>query len=130
MLDMKRLSANQQAIVWILVGALLMAIVLLWSMPLYRKMAGSKDAFTAIEGEVPMGDHLKSLNNYLCSRDCCSTQYPVGFAHEKDERVDPSIHSTSNFMCSVFEANKGKNAGCMCATKEIKDYHSNRGNNF
>jgi len=126
---MKKLPSSQQAIIWILVGALIMAITLLWSMPLFKKITGN-EKFTAIEGEVPMGDHLKSLNNYLCSRDCCSTQYPVGFAHEKDARVDPSIHSTSNFMCSVFEANKGKGAGCMCATKEIKDYHTNRGNNY
>lgn len=125
---MKNLSANQQAIVWMVMGALIMAIVLIWTMPLIRSLTGSKQKFSQLNAPA-MNEHLQSLNNYVCSRDCCSTQYPPSFDMPKDPRVDPSIHSTSNYMCSVFEANKGDNAGCMCATKEISDYHTTRGGN-
>lgn len=129
-LDTGKLTPAQQAVVYMLIGALLMAIILLWSMPLYDKVKGwvSKEAFAALDAR-PMGSDLKSLNQFICSQDCCSTQYPPSFGMPRDPRVDPAVHSTSNHMCSVFEANKGKGAGCMCATKEIKDFHTSRGTN-
>lgn len=131
LLDTKQLSPAQQALLYMLIGALLMTIILLWSMPLYERVKGwvSKEGFAPLNMR-PMGSDLTPLTQYLCSRDCCSTQYPPSFDYPRDSRVDPALHSTSNYMCSVFEANKGKGAGCMCATKDIKDFHTTRGSNY
>jgi hypothetical protein len=64
---------------------------------------------------------IRKLDTNKCSTDCCNhTQWPVPHMPTKKS----SKYVGSNLMCN------GNGGGCLCVTKEDKDYLSKRGRNF
>jgi hypothetical protein len=67
------------------------------------------------------------LNYNMCSKSCCSSQYPPPFALEKDVMVDKMKDKfvPNNYMCN----NSWNNTGCVCMTAKQRDYIEGRGGN-
>ena len=63
----------------------------------------------------------------LCSKSCCSTQYPTPFGLP----VDPLVcGSKQEFVPSTYTCNNGwQDGGCLCMTKEQALFLNTRGNN-
>lgn len=67
------------------------------------------------------------LNYNMCSKSCCSPQYPTPFALEEDVMVDKMKDKfvLNNYGCN----NAWNNSGCVCMTKDQHEYLSSRGGN-
>jgi hypothetical protein len=67
------------------------------------------------------------LNYNVCSKSCCGPQYPPPFALEEDEFVakNKGKYVPNNYMCN----NAWNNSGCVCMTKDQREYISSRGHN-
>ncbi len=67
------------------------------------------------------------LNYNMCSKSCCSSQYPPPFELEKDVMVDKMKNKfvPNNYMCN----NAWNNSGCVCMTSKQRDYIEGRGGN-
>jgi len=67
------------------------------------------------------------LNYNVCSKSCCGPQYPPPFALEEDEFVakNKDKYVPNNYMCN----NAWNNSGCVCMTKDQREYISSRGHN-
>lgn len=67
------------------------------------------------------------LNYNMCSKACCSPQYPPPFAVEEDVMVNSMKDKfvPNNYACN----NAWNNAGCVCMTKKQHDYIGSRGGN-
>jgi hypothetical protein len=67
------------------------------------------------------------LNYNMCSKACCSPQYPPPFALESDAMVESMKDKfvPNNYACN----NAWNNAGCVCMTKEQRSYLESRGGN-
>jgi hypothetical protein len=67
------------------------------------------------------------LNYNVCSKSCCGPQYPPPFALEEDEFVakNKDKYVPNNYMCN----NAWNNTGCVCMTKDQREYISSRGHN-
>jgi hypothetical protein len=67
------------------------------------------------------------LNYNMCSKACCSPQYPPPFALEEDVMVNSMKDKfvPNNYACN----NAWNNAGCVCMTKEQHNYIGSRGGN-
>ncbi len=63
----------------------------------------------------------------LCSKSCCSAQYPPPFGLP----VDPLVcESKQEFVPSTYTCNNGwQDSGCLCMTKEQALFLNTRGNN-
>lgn len=72
-------------------------------------------------------DGTLGLQNNMCSKSCCSPQYPTPFPMPFDPLVCASEQEfvPSNFSCN----NADQNAGCMCITKEQSKFLGSRGGN-
>lgn len=68
-----------------------------------------------------------ALQDNMCSKSCCSPQYPTPFPMPFDPLVCGSEQEfvPSNFTCT----NSNQNVGCMCLTKEQADFLGSRGGN-
>ncbi len=89
---------------------------------LEKKYKNDKEKFTA---EIKSkNDKVLKVSNLKCKKECCNfIQWPVPHmsAHNKDSKYIPS-----NLNCGGGEGS----GGCVCYTKEDKDYLSSRGHNF
>ena len=67
------------------------------------------------------------LNYNVCSKSCCSPQYPPPFATDTDVLVEKHKGDfvPNNYMCN----NAWNDSGCVCMTKKQHDYIQSRGNN-
>ena len=67
------------------------------------------------------------LNYNMCSKSCCSQQYPPPFELEKDVMVEKMKDKfvPNNYMCN----NAWNNSGCVCMTSKQRDYIEGRGGN-
>ena len=67
------------------------------------------------------------LNYNMCSKSCCSPQYPPPFALESDKMVEEMKDKfvPNNYSCN----NAWNNVGCVCMTKEQHKYIGSRGGN-
>ncbi len=67
------------------------------------------------------------LNYNMCSKSCCSPQYPPPFALESDAVVDSMKGKfvPNNYACN----NSWNNSGCVCMTKKQHNYLESRGGN-
>lgn len=63
----------------------------------------------------------------MCSKSCCSTQYPPPFGLP----VDPLVcGSKKEYLPSIYTCNNGwQDSGCLCITKEQTAFLNSRGNN-
>lgn len=73
------------------------------------------------------GDGNLGLIHSMCSKACCSAQYPPPFALD----VDPMIcNSKEQYVPSNYMCNNGwQDAGCVCMTKEQSENLARRGGN-
>lgn len=67
------------------------------------------------------------LHNNLCSKSCCSEQYPVPFKLQYDKYVCQNKNELvpSNYTCN----NSMQDSGCLCLTKSQGSFLYNRGGN-
>lgn len=72
-----------------------------------------------------------SIENNLCSRSCCSQQWPTPFK----QAYDPYVCSNGNgsnadyIPSQIFCNNSFQDAGCLCLTKKQGQFLYNRGGN-
>jgi hypothetical protein len=60
-----------------------------------------------------------------CSMNCCSPQYPPPFKLSKDKHIDMDKYVPTSYKCN----NAWNNSGCVCMTKEQRDFIASRGGN-
>ncbi len=90
--------------------------------------AGNKNDF----GEIDMLDDGMNGNGTLtfnmCSKSCCSTQYPPPI----DVPVDPLVcNSKQKFVSSSYTCNNGlQDSGCVCMTEDQAELFARRGYNI
>lgn len=82
-------------------------------------------------GEVDMLDDGMNgnagLNFNMCSKSCCSPQYPPPFPLGSDPLI---CNSEDEFVPSSYKCNNGwQDSGCLCMTKEQALFLNKRGNN-
>lgn len=67
------------------------------------------------------------LHNNLCSKSCCSDQYPTPFKLNPDKSVceNKGEFVPNNIMCN----NAYQDSGCLCLTKKQAKFLGNRGGN-
>lgn len=83
----------------------------------YGKVDGLDDGMNANAG----------LNYNLCSKSCCSQQYPVPFSLGTDPLV---CGSEDEFVPTSYTCNNGwQDTGCLCMTKDQALFLNKRGNN-
>jgi hypothetical protein len=83
------------------------------------------------DGGSPGGEY--SIENNLCSRSCCSAQWPTPFK----QKYDPYVCSNGNGSnadyvaggSNIFCNNSFQDAGCLCLTKKQQQFLYNRGGN-
>jgi len=72
---------------------------------------------------------MASLNYNMCSKSCCSAQYPPPFPIDQDVVVDKMKKDDkfvpSSYMCN----NTWQNSGCVCMTDQQSKYLGSRGTN-
>ena len=67
------------------------------------------------------------LHNNLCSKSCCSEQYPVPFKLQYDKYV---CQNKNEFIPSSYICNNSmQDSGCLCMTKKQGSFIYNRGGN-
>jgi hypothetical protein len=68
-----------------------------------------------------------SIQHNLCSKSCCSSQWPTPFKQKYDPYV---CQNKDQFVPSnVFCSNTFQDSGCLCLTKAQSQFISNRGLN-
>ncbi len=82
---------------------------------------------TNVNGMNPMSDDL-GLNFNMCSKSCCSQQYPTPFGLPSD----PALCSLKDELVpSSYSCNNGwQDSGCLCMTKKQAKFLGTRGNNI
>ena len=95
-----------------------------WGTPLNNDN-GNGSKYGQIDLATDLGTDTLAFN--LCSKSCCSDQYPVPFALP----IDPQVCANKNkFVPSSYTCNNEWNdTGCLCMTKKQGNLISNRGNN-
>ena len=70
---------------------------------------------------------IMGLNYAMCSKSCCSAQYPPPFETEKDIVVDElsGVFVPNSYACN----NAWQNSGCLCMTKDQRNFLTTRGGN-
>lgn len=73
-----------------------------------------------------MGNAGFSYN--LCSKSCCSPQWPSSFPMPKDDLV---AKSEDKFVLNSYTCNNAwQDSGCLCLTEKQADFLANRGGNM
>lgn len=88
-----------------------------------KPLATPKNYFLLDDGaEGTLGVH-----DNMCSKACCSDQYPPPFKLKVDPLVcgNKGDFVPSNLMCN----NSWQNSGCLCLTKKQSKFLANRGGN-
>jgi hypothetical protein len=68
-----------------------------------------------------------STSYNMCSKSCCSSQWPVPHSITPDDYV---LMSNKEFVPTNITCSNGwQDAGCMCVTKEQSNFLRHRGNN-
>lgn len=100
------------------------------------KSVSSSQAGTVPSSRIPsnfyfLDDGLggaMSLHNNLCSKSCCTPQWHAPFMQEHNKYVcankDKFVQS-SQYFCQ----NDTNDTGCLCLTKEQRDFYMSRGGN-
>lgn len=68
------------------------------------------------------------LHSTMCSKSCCSPQYPTPFSIPVDQMV---CESGDDYIPSNYTCNNGwQDTGCLCMTKEQATFLASRGGNM
>lgn len=80
-----------------------------------------------MEDGIDLGDEGLDLGFNLCSKQCCSPQWPTS----ADKPMDPFIASIKkDLVPTQYTCNNAfQNSGCLCMTKKQGDFINHRGNN-
>lgn len=72
-------------------------------------------------------DGKYSVQHNLCSKSCCSPQWPTPFKLDNDPYIEKNKdkYAPSNMYCN----NSFQDSGCLCMTKEQSKFIYNRGDN-
>ena len=72
-------------------------------------------------------DGIYGLNYAMCSKSCCSPQYPTPFNQDTDVVVDKmkGEFAPNSYKCN----NAWQDSGCLCMTNNQKDFLTSRGGN-
>ncbi len=68
-----------------------------------------------------------SVQNNLCSKSCCSAQWPTPFKQKSDPYVCEGLKSGKYVPSRMFCNNTYQDAGCLCLTKEQGRFLYSRG---
>jgi len=112
-------SEESQSILCIIV---MVAIFFLVILPKIEKMRKQEDD-ELIEKYTNLNDFHK-IDTNICSANCCGSQYPISFDVEDDPRLKSGKYVPTGMTCTGHHG-----TGCVCVTKEQKDYLTKRGNN-
>lgn len=69
---------------------------------------------------------LDIFNNSMCSKSCCSRQWPTPFPQEYDPEICPY---KNNFIPNQYTCMGPQGVGCLCLDRQDATYLYNRGNN-
>jgi hypothetical protein len=73
-------------------------------------------------------DNKFMFQNNVCSKLCCSPQYPTPFNQTIDHMT---AGNTDDFVPSNYTCNNGwQNTGCLCLTNDQSNFLKNRGGNI
>lgn len=76
---------------------------------------------------IDIGEIGTSLANAMCSKSCCSPQYPVPFSLPTDKMV---CNSGEKYVSSGITCNNGfQDTGCLCMTEDQAMFLATRGQN-
>jgi len=77
----------------------------------------------------PTSDGSEGLNYNMCSKSCCSAQYPPPFPLDDDVVVE-QMKKDGKFVPSSYKCNNAwQDSGCVCMTPKQHDFLASRGNN-
>jgi hypothetical protein len=84
--------------------------------------------YGAVQGETDaLGPVDLGLNFNMCSKNCCSAQWPTPFAMTPDDFV---LRSGKEYVSSSYKCNNGwQDSGCVCLEKDQALFLNRRGNN-
>jgi hypothetical protein len=83
------------------------------------------DKIGAFDSATDLGKNTMAFN--MCSKSCCSKQYPLPFKMPVNPEVAENI---KDFVPSRFTCNNyWEDAGCLCITKDQSDNLAQRGGN-
>lgn len=75
-------------------------------------------------------DDMVDMNYALCSKSCCSPQYPTGIPIKPDKYVEEAIKSGKKFVPTSYTCqNNWEDSGCMCMTEKDALFLNRRGMN-
>ena len=81
---------------------------------------GQADTLDNNLGQIGFGSNM-------CSKSCCTPQYPPPFVQDQDPLV---CNSKDKFVSSNYTCNNGwQNSGCLCLTEAQSDFLGSRGEN-
>lgn len=82
---------------------------------------------------VPLSDsdNKMNFNSYLlqkpiCSKTCCSSQWPVPFKLDDDDKIDKKDYTPVAYSCNTLD----QDTGCLCIKKDYVDFIGTRGLNI
>lgn len=76
---------------------------------------------------IDVGEVGTSLSNAMCSKSCCSPQYPLPFSLPTDKMV---CNSGEKYVSSGITCNNGwQDTGCLCMTEDQANFLATRGKN-
>ena len=70
-----------------------------------------------------------SIQNNLCSKSCCSEQWPTPFKQKYDPFVCQNKNKFVAGGSNIFCSNTFQDSGCLCLTKDQNRFLYNRGGN-
>lgn len=70
-----------------------------------------------------------SLHNNLCSKSCCSDQWPTPFKQNTDPFVCKNKQDGNFVPSKMYCNNSFQDSGCLCLTRKQANYLANRGGN-
>jgi hypothetical protein len=83
--------------------------------------------YTTNNGDLNTDMGNAGLGFNLCSKSCCSPQYPPPFALPLDKLT---CNSKDKFVGSSYTCNNSfQDSGCLCMTQEQSDFIASRGRN-
>ena len=77
----------------------------------------------------PASDGSEGLNYNMCSKSCCSAQYPPPFPLD-DDVVVSQMKKDGKFVPTSYKCNNAwQDSGCVCMTPKQHEFLASRGNN-
>lgn len=113
-------SEESQSLICIVI---VVAVFFLVILPQLEKMRNSEDDEIRENFNNKLNDFHK-IDTNICSANCCGSQYPVSFDVKEDERLIEGKYIPTNYTCTGQHG-----TGCVCITKEQRDYLAERGEN-